>query len=304
MFLSPYLNAQHFVGTNNSTSNIFRSGRTAFGFSYLPTFDNNVIMINGRSRFIDLLHINGNNVSTLIDKTKLLLGDDFSHDVGPNDYYYIKSEGGIVIQPKTSFEHGAKLAIRRMNSLPAGGGGSFLTFGPAACQYCDSNISSEGDLVIRAHSWGENPKDLIISNDGTGKIKFVTKEFSWSNGGVDQLRMTILKNGKIGIGTETPTELLAVNGTIHAKEIRVDLQDWPDYVFNVNYNLLTIEQVEEFVKEKGHLPDIPNAKEVEENGIKLAEMNKKLLKKIEEMTLYIIDLNNKLKLVEEAIKNK
>jgi len=100
-------------------------------------------------------------------------------------------------------------------------------------------------------------------------------------------------DGNVGIGTTTPDEKLAVNGTIHAREVRVDLSGWPDYVFDKNYNLPSLEEIQKHIKEKGHLPNIPSAKEVAENGVELGEMNKLLLEKIEELTLYILEMEKK-----------
>lgn len=100
--------------------------------------------------------------------------------------------------------------------------------------------------------------------------------------------------GNVGIGTEDPGSWkLAVNGNIRAKEIKVET-DWADYVFEANYNLPTLEEVEKHIKEKGHLINIPSAAEVEANGIELGEMNKLLLEKIEELTLYILELRDEL----------
>lgn len=65
---------------------------------------------------------------------------------------------------------------------------------------------------------------------------------------------------------------------------------WSDFVFNDDYDLPTLQEVEKHIREKGHLKNIPSAKEVEENGIQLGEMNAKLLPKIEELTLYILDI--------------
>ncbi|WP_405207449.1 hypothetical protein [Aquimarina sp. LLG6339-5] len=102
-------------------------------------------------------------------------------------------------------------------------------------------------------------------------------------------------NGNVGIGTYTPDAKLAVNGNIHTREVKVDLTGWPDYVFEDEYNLPTLQQVEDHIIEKGHLINIPSAAEVEKNGIQLGEMNAKLLEKIEELTLYTIKQEKKLK---------
>ena len=97
--------------------------------------------------------------------------------------------------------------------------------------------------------------------------------------------------GKVGIKTKTPGEYyLAVNGKIRSHEIKVESSaaTWPDYVFKKEYDLKKLETVEAFIAENGHLPDVPKAHEIESNGVELGEMNKVLLKKIEELTLYLI----------------
>ncbi|MCX2680630.1 tail fiber protein [Galbibacter sp. EGI 63066] len=98
-------------------------------------------------------------------------------------------------------------------------------------------------------------------------------------------------NGKVGIGTLNPDSELAVKGNIHAREVKVDLNGAvaPDYVFKEDYELKTLEEVQMFIQSEGHLPNIPSAKEMEEEGIHLKEMNLKLLEKIEELTLYAIE---------------
>ncbi|GAA4277407.1 hypothetical protein [Aquimarina mytili] len=112
----------------------------------------------------------------------------------------------------------------------------------------------------------------------------------------------LIANGNVGIGTSTPDAKLAVNGDIHAQEVTVDLIGWPDYVFEDTYTLPSLSQVEKHIKEKGHLVNIPSAKEVEEQGIQLGEMNKKLLEKIEELTLYTIAQEKKLSKQSEEIQ--
>ncbi|UOY05176.1 hypothetical protein L0P88_14620 [Muricauda sp. SCSIO 64092] len=100
--------------------------------------------------------------------------------------------------------------------------------------------------------------------------------------------LIVKNNGDVGIGTETPDAKLAVNGNIHTKEVKVDMVGWPDYVFDKDYELPSLKEVENYIKEKGHLQDIPSAQEVVEDGIMLGEMNAKLLQKIEELMLYTI----------------
>ncbi len=111
--------------------------------------------------------------------------------------------------------------------------------------------------------------------------------------------LTINKLGNVGIGTLNPDEKLSVNGKIHTKEVKVDLNGWSDFVFDKGYDLPTLKEVENHINKEGHLKDIPSEKEVLENGIHLGEMNSKLLQKIEELTLYIIEQDKKIKDLEE-----
>jgi len=97
-------------------------------------------------------------------------------------------------------------------------------------------------------------------------------------------------------------EKLFVNGHIKAKEVVVSQTGWPDFVFDENYNLPKLEDTEKFIKENKHLPNVPSAKTVEENGAGVAEMQKIMMQKIEELTLHIIDLNSKIKELENQKK--
>jgi hypothetical protein len=103
--------------------------------------------------------------------------------------------------------------------------------------------------------------------------------------------ITIPLNGNVGIGTDNPDAKLAVKGDIHTREVRVDMTGavGPDYVFEKNYDLLPLVQLESYINQNKHLPEVPSAKEMEENGLNLKEMNLILLRKIEELTLHVID---------------
>jgi hypothetical protein len=111
----------------------------------------------------------------------------------------------------------------------------------------------------------------------------------------------------VGIGVENPQEKLVVDGIICAKEIRVSESGtpcWGDYVFDKDYKLKSIDEVEKFINENKHLPDIPSAVEVEANGIELGVMQAKLLKKIEELTLYVIELKKEINQLKGRRKGK
>ena len=103
---------------------------------------------------------------------------------------------------------------------------------------------------------------------------------------------------KVGVGTAAPAYTLAVNGTIGCKELTVTSAGWADFVFGNDYRLRSLEEVETFISTNKHLPGIPTAAEVKEQGVGVGDMSAKLLQKVEELTLYVIDLkkeNNLLK---------
>jgi len=100
---------------------------------------------------------------------------------------------------------------------------------------------------------------------------------------------------KVGIGTDTPGAALDVAGRIICNEVEVNsLDGWKDYVFDTDYDLASIEDVETFIAKNGHLPEIPSEADVLENGYNLGEMDALLLQKIEELTLYVIDLKKEI----------
>jgi hypothetical protein len=119
-------------------------------------------------------------------------------------------------------------------------------------------------------------------------------EFTYGNTGV----FTMDGNGNvgIGIGTSRPDARLTVGGDIHSREVRVTINagSGPDFVFHDNYNLRTLDQVEAFILKNKHLPDIEPASEMEEKGVELGKMDMKLLQKIEEMTLYMIEFRKEM----------
>ena len=130
--------------------------------------------------------------------------------------------------------------------------------------------------------------------------------FQYSVFGNYRSNFSLISNGNtifhnnVGIGTPIPREKLSVNGRIRAKEVIVTQKNWPDFVFDKSYNLLPLAAVEKFIAEKGHLPDMPSAVEVEKNDVQLGDLQAKLLQKIEELTLHLIQLKKE----NDALENR
>lgn len=106
-------------------------------------------------------------------------------------------------------------------------------------------------------------------------------------------KFVLLNNGNVGIGVSNPTHKLTVAGVIGACEVIVE-NTWCDYVFAPEYKLRSIDEVEQFIKENRHLPGIPSEKKVIEEGLNLGDMQKMQMEKIEELTLYIIELKKEI----------
>ncbi|WP_165042720.1 hypothetical protein [Dysgonomonas sp. ZJ709] len=145
------------------------------------------------------------------------------------------------------------------------------------------------DLRINIGDVADNSDRLII-----GTTHWNTKEFNEA--------FVVRADGSVGIGIAQPTSKLDVNGTIRAKEVKIEATGWADFVFAEDYKLPTLSEVENHIIENKHLPDIPSEIEVKENGISIGEMQAKLLQKIEELTLYIIEQDKKNSELEKRVK--
>lgn len=121
-------------------------------------------------------------------------------------------------------------------------------------------------------------------------------------------------NGKVGIGSLNPDKKLTVKGTIHCEEVLVDLNVPADYVFEKyytgksalkeNYTMPTLDEVEAYTKKNNHLPEMPSAKEIQDNGLQLKEMTNLLLQKVEELTLYTIEQEKRIRVLEAKLIEK
>ena len=225
---------------------------------------------------------------------------------GNNDYFEIRPQGAsgnyrTIFKQNGNVGFGTVSPSARIHAVTLSSGSNDVN-NAAIFESTGGNgivtIRSKGSGNFAA-LYGSLGTDLVGAIDfrpTTGDLSFWTNELGgtgWSH------RMTIQNsNGYVGIGTSNPQALLAVNGNIRAKEIKVET-GWSDFVFHDDYKLPTLQEVEKHIEEKGHLKDIPSAKEVAENGIFLGEMDSKLLQKIEELTLYTIQQEKKIKKLQE-----
>ncbi|MFD2037544.1 tail fiber protein [Belliella marina] len=165
---------------------------------------------------------------------------------------------------------------------------------PSTALHVKGTVMAEGMFYIRSDdgnsagyigTTGESESSngvRINSSRGGGKIVFNTI------GGNTSEKMRITNTGNVGIGTTVPTHKLEVNGTIRAKEVKLEATNWPDYVFEKGYELMPLDELKFFIGENGHLPGLKSAKEYEEEGVNMLELNQKLLEKVEELLLYTI----------------
>ncbi len=151
--------------------------------------------------------------------------------------------------------------------------------------------------------WVENAGSVSYPVLSGGRIVFMTKAF---NGGV-QNKLIFDERGNLNVGMTAPNTKsykLAVEGTIGARKVKVTQETWADFVFQAGYQLPSLQEVELYIQQYQHLPDIPSEKEVQKEGVDLGEMNRKLLQKIEELTLHVIDLNKRLRTLEKEKEAK
>jgi hypothetical protein len=191
--------------------------------------------------------------------------------------------------------------------------------GSEAAQF---NVLNGSDVLFKVESGGNvgigeiNPLNRLSVRDDNHQIALIDGDNSgktwtlstanhengfgvYEDGDSSQVpHLFIADSGNVGIGTVNPTTRLAVNGAIRAKEITVET-GWADFVFEEGYELMSLEEVEAYVKERGHLPDIPSAGEVTEHGVRVGEMESKLLQKIEELTLHLIAMDKRMQELEQ-----
>lgn len=173
-----------------------------------------------------------------------------------------------------------------------------------------SQNSGTGSQTVTLSCPNSNDVSLVLKRVGTGSYDWRVRnsagilryENSADDGATYTEYMRMDLNGNVGIGTTSTIYKLNVCGAIRATELRLET-GWCDYVFEPDYQLRPLSEVESFIKENKHLPEINPAADVENNGLQVADMSARMIKKIEELTLYMIDADKRIKALEQENKD-
>ncbi len=246
---------------------------------------------------------NGNiGIGTISPNYKLTVsqpsGIGFSQEggtAGPQIGFYTNSLGSAYLQTHNNFD----LAFATNNSSAQ----MTLQVGTGNLGVGTSTPSERLTVFTPANSYGLTHTDgtirvsTYVGGLGVGGYVGTLSNhplYFYTNGGGAQ--MSILQNGNVGIGTLNPTFKLSVNGNIRSKEVVVET-NWADYVFDETYQLRPLNEVEKYIQANKHLPNIPAAADIQNNGLSVGEVQTKMMEKIEELTLYVIALKKEIELL-------
>lgn len=283
---STMISAQEWSPSNATVStNIFRNGSVGVGYTSAPTFGTNKFMVNGNAFISGKFGVGVSNPTGIIESVGgPPNGTSFSSIDQRNEKSLVLNIGSLV---------GGSTKYRNIKFF----------------DFPQSNFDALSSVYFGIDDRNDFGRFRFVAQTGGSSQLLVfdktqAPSFHLTDDGNNKTTLILPKaDSYIGIGTNSFTDgldfyRLSVNGAIRAHRVKV-YTDWADYVFERDYNLPTLEEVENHIKENGHLIDIPSACEVEENGIDLGEMNKLLLQKIEELTLYIIELNKEVQLLKQ-----
>ncbi len=197
------------------------------------------------------------------------------------------SEGGTTFTtPAFAIMQSGKVGVGTTSPIT-----TFHVLGPSSTTVTvGGTTSSAADANIFLRTGSTKYAWMIGAQNNANNVFEITPSTTTGGSTFNTPALSVLQSGNVGIGIISPSEKLSVNGNISAKKIIATQTGWSDYVFNDDYKLRSLKEVESFIKKNKHLPEVPSAKEVEEKGISVGDNQALLLKKIEELTLYMIEL--------------
>ena len=291
---------------------------TVFGQtnSYPPTGNVNIFQPSGTYRSYDVTNFNSNIVSRF-EATTDGTGQLWLRDAAGNYRVAIRSHttypsiiaGELILGDYTLTSKNRKLYVDGTSEFV----GKLIGRSNFEIRQANGSYRSYDVMNFNNHIVSR----FEATTDGTGQL--------WFKNASGNYRVAIRSNttapsaiaGELVIGEFTSTSKnkklyvngdswingqLGIDGNVRAEEVKVEIINGPDYVFESDYELRTLEETKEYITENKHLPEIPSAKEMEANGVELGDMNMRLLKKIEELTLYQIQIMEEMEAMKKELQ--
>jgi hypothetical protein len=203
--------------------------------------------------------------------------------------------------PLMSFTYTQNVGIRTSNPTDALQIGDRFVFQDGGWKGILSNVSWNSSLGKNARLVAAPVAGFFFTDRGNTAFLNGPQNTAGSTTDDCSYSMVLYSSGQVGVGTSynvssfnDASYKLYVEGGIRTRKVKVDQTTWADYVFHANYHLRPLHEVEQYIQQNHHLPEVPSAEEVKKDGLDVGDNQATLLKKIEELTLYVIDLNNKL----------
>jgi hypothetical protein len=284
LFFYVSLNAQQWAGSTTTTGNIYRAGNVGIGntapVSKLELGNDQWLKFQS-STTAGILFREGTHNHTA---TNVRYGAKI---------YYDEDDDMLRISTMQDYTENVGICIRR--TYPRVGIGSYTVDSHIASPLNIKGPNSNAQLEIGNSTIYNGNYILSYDRVASAYKNLVIRTTA-------DPTMTFLTNGNVGIGCTNPQVKLAVNGTIKATELQITTTPCSDFVFEKGYNLMDLNILEKFVTNNKHLPDVPSAKEFEENGYSVGEMDDILLRKVEELTLYIIQQQKEIEELKSKLK--
>lgn len=313
---SQYINLSRYGGNKWSLGTVYNSNTFAIGLSTYPesSFTSPFFTIKptgevgiGTTSPATLLNVVGTTDLSPTTHGLMVFGATNTTNIGIDQNEIMARNNGVASSLYLNHE-GGNIIFNGMNI--AGGN---IGLGTSAPGSKFDIVGAYNNLSLRVTN--DTYNDWVLQKRRSDNTQLFGIKESGSNGSMSFLtnnteRVTVASEGNVGIGILTPQYLLDVAGTIRAKEVIVTVSGFPDFVFEKAYSLPKLHDVNDFIQSNGHLPNIPSAKEVEKNGMSMADLQVKLLQKVEELTLYAIEQQKQISeqqkrigLLENALKD-